>query len=155
MRGFAKSDTDMAAQTDRFNKPTVEIGGKVVEVFDISINPGNDIEIRENAIGLQHFSLVRTSPSISLERCSIADFAMHETNDVRLVFSARKRWKFPDEPFVSYDKSDEEWCRYFGIGHEVDYTPVIEMKNALVDFADYDRVRFVGVVEQKNVDVTV
>lgn len=27
-------------------------------------------------------------------------------------------WIFPNERFVTYEKSDEEWCRYFGIGRQ-------------------------------------
>jgi hypothetical protein len=26
------------------------------------------------------------------------------------------KWVFPNERFITYDKSDESWCRYFGIG---------------------------------------
>ena len=29
------------------------------------------------------------------------------------------KWKFPKERFVTYQKSDESWCRYFGIGKEI------------------------------------
>jgi len=28
------------------------------------------------------------------------------------------RWIFPKERFVTYEHSDEGWCRYFKIGHE-------------------------------------
>lgn len=34
--------------------------------------------------------------------------------------STRKVWVFPQERFVQYEKSDEDWCRFFGIGHEAD-----------------------------------
>jgi hypothetical protein len=27
-------------------------------------------------------------------------------------------WVFPHDQFVEYEPSDEDWCRYFGIGHE-------------------------------------
>jgi hypothetical protein len=135
--------------------PTVEIGGVVVEVLGISIDPGNDIKIGFDAANFKDVFMLRgSSPTITLEGCSICDYAMHETNSLRVVFQKRKRWKFPTERFVTYEDSDEEWCRYFGIGHEVEYTPVIEMQNALVEAADYDTVRFVGTAEQKNVDVT-
>ena len=30
------------------------------------------------------------------------------------------RWQFPDDHFVDYEESDEKWCRYFGIGHDVE-----------------------------------
>lgn len=28
-------------------------------------------------------------------------------------------WRYPDDPFIEYEVSDEDWCRYFDIGHEV------------------------------------
>jgi len=28
------------------------------------------------------------------------------------------RWIFPKERFVIYEESDEDWCRYFGIGRQ-------------------------------------
>lgn len=28
------------------------------------------------------------------------------------------RWVFPKESFVTYESSDESWCRYFGIGYQ-------------------------------------
>lgn len=31
-----------------------------------------------------------------------------------------KHWGFPVERFTRYEKSDEPWCRYFGIGKEAD-----------------------------------
>jgi hypothetical protein len=31
-----------------------------------------------------------------------------------------KKWVFPKEQFWEYDKSNEDWCRYFGFGHEED-----------------------------------
>lgn len=31
-----------------------------------------------------------------------------------------KRWQFPVEPLIEYEPKDERWCRYFGIGCEVD-----------------------------------
>jgi len=28
------------------------------------------------------------------------------------------KWIFPKDPFVTYEPSDEDWCRYFGYGHQ-------------------------------------
>lgn len=135
-------------------KPTVEIGGKVIEVEDVSFDPGN-VVVRQNFNHKESaLYLERCSPSISLDGVSPADFSLREANHVRLVFATRKRWKFPVERFVTYEPSDEDWCRYFGIGQEVDVTPIIDMPRAYVDAADYDRVRFVGAASQENVDVT-
>lgn len=36
-------------------------------------------------------------------------------------------WVFPDEPFVQYEKSDESWCRYFGIGYINTENPLKEL----------------------------
>lgn len=30
------------------------------------------------------------------------------------------RWEFPADPFIEYEKRDERWCRYFGIGAEIE-----------------------------------
>lgn len=39
-------------------------------------------------------------------------------------------WTPPKEPFIQYEKSDEEWCRYFGIG------TVEKVPEALYDVRD-------------------
>lgn len=33
-----------------------------------------------------------------------------------------KKWQFPTERYWQYEASDEGWCRYFDVGHEVDDT---------------------------------
>lgn len=30
------------------------------------------------------------------------------------------RWKFPNSAVIEHEPSDEPWCRYFGIGREVE-----------------------------------
>lgn len=30
------------------------------------------------------------------------------------------KWEFPREPFFEYEESDEDWCRFFGFGGEVE-----------------------------------
>lgn len=40
-----------------------------------------------------------------------------------------KHWGFPVERFTKYEKSDEPWCRYFGIGKEAE----IDVKRTVVD----------------------
>ena len=44
-----------------------------------------------------------------------------------------KVWKFPDDPLVTYEKSDEVWCRYFGIGREVEEPYVVEVNTRAFD----------------------
>lgn len=39
-------------------------------------------------------------------------------NDLKPTIDEGKDWIFPKERFVSYEKSDEEWCNYFGIGRQ-------------------------------------
>lgn len=128
--------------------PVVKIGGKVVHASSMVFDPG--IRLSENNGSI--YRLQKPTPSITIA-VSIGDYELYSENHVRLVFATKKRWKFPDDRFVSYDQSDESWCRYLGIGHEVEYNPVIEMQNAFVEDADYDRVRFVGSIEHKNCDV--
>lgn len=49
----------------------------------------------------------------------------------------RRRWRFPEERFVSYEPSDEPWCRYLGIGEEVEEVESVELR-ALVTRVDSD-----------------
>jgi hypothetical protein len=28
------------------------------------------------------------------------------------------KWVFPADPFITYEPKDEDWCRYFGYGHQ-------------------------------------
>lgn len=44
----------------------------------------------------------------------------------------RKVWQFPTERFVRYESSDESWCRFFGIGKEVEVVESITIPNAYV-----------------------
>lgn len=141
----------MSTLRNRHNIPRVEIGGKEVRVSGLSIDPGNNIRVN----GYNDLLVHEIRPSIRLEGCDISDYSMHETNHVRVVFPARKRWKFPEERFVSYDESDEDWCRPLNIGREVEFKPVIEMQKAFVESADYDWVRFVGMTQQKKIDIKV
>jgi hypothetical protein len=41
----------------------------------------------------------------------------------------RKVWQFPQERFVTYELSDESWCRFFGFGKEVEITETVEFPN--------------------------
>ena len=44
----------------------------------------------------------------------------------------RKVWQFPQERFVQYAASDETWCRFFGIGKEVEVVESVTIPNAYV-----------------------
>lgn len=43
-----------------------------------------------------------------------------------------RRWQFPKERFVTYGPEDESWCRFFGIGEEVDVQEILELPNCHV-----------------------
>lgn len=40
-------------------------------------------------------------------------------------------WQFPDDKFVTYEPSDEEWCRPLGIGREVRAEKLLSIPVAL------------------------
>lgn len=49
-------------------------------------------------------------------------------------------WIAPKEPFVRYEKSDEEWCRYFGIGTiEKVLEPLYDVRDERGDLVGYCR----------------
>lgn len=140
--------SDGCEEMNRNILPTVKIGGKVVHVHSVVVDPGNTLDVFCGKV-----FLTERTPTIHLSRVSIEDFVMGESNHVEMIFPARKRWKFPEDRFVRYEECDEWWCRILGVGREVEYTHVFEMKNAFVSSADYDTVQFVGSAEQKNVDL--
>ena len=46
-------------------------------------------------------------------------------------------WKFPDDKFVRYDKSDEVWARPLGFGKEVEVVQSVTVPRAVcVGFSD-------------------
>jgi hypothetical protein len=45
-----------------------------------------------------------------------------------------KKWQFPSERFVTYTPEDEPWCRFFGIGREVEVQESVEFDAANVTF---------------------
>ena len=62
--------------------------------------------------------------------------------DTATVFSVEYRrivrvWKFPDEKFVRYEKSDEAWARPLGFGEEVEIVETVTIPRAVcVGFYD-------------------
>ena len=50
----------------------------------------------------------------------------------------RKIWQFPSDPFVTYEPSDEAWCRPLGIGKEVEITEVMLAPNAYMSAISID-----------------
>ena len=43
-------------------------------------------------------------------------------------------WKFPDDPFVKYEPSDEPWCRRLGIGYELEVETVCVVPSASISW---------------------
>lgn len=39
-------------------------------------------------------------------------------NSLKPTINEGTDWIFPKEKFITYEKSDESWCRYFGIGRQ-------------------------------------
>lgn len=69
-------------------------------------------------------SLVRFSEIMKTNKV-VLDFAktpISALSNFEIIVSDHaivSRWVFPQKRFVEYEPSDERWCRYFGIGHEV------------------------------------
>lgn len=60
----------------------------------------------------------------------------------------RRVWKFPDDKFVQYEKSDEAWARPLGFGEEVEIVETVTIPRAVcVGFYD-------GALQLKALDCT-
>ena len=59
----------------------------------------------------------------------LAAILLPETLELRLETTGRK-WEFPKDRFVEYEKSDEAWARPLGFGKEVDTKVCIKIPNA-------------------------
>lgn len=57
------------------------------------------------------------------------------------------RAKFPEDRFVKYEAKDEEWCRYFGIGREVEVSTTLSMPRARLVSFDGEYATFVGTTD--------
>lgn len=105
-------------------RPTCTINGKVVPCVEVALDPGFRDE--DALFGFeQKFLQKKKRPSASLvvREDDVPDLLLATRLDVVITYSERKRWVFPtDNPFIIYEPSDEEWCRYAGIGHEETYT---------------------------------
>lgn len=51
------------------------------------------------------------------DNLSLLGYNIVINNNLKPTYTETK-WVFPKERFVTYEESDEEWCRYFGIGHQ-------------------------------------
>lgn len=60
----------------------------------------------------------------------------------------RKRWKFPDDPFVTYEVTDEDWCRYFGIGKEVEEEVTLTIPRAICTQVTANEMEFTAIATE-------
>jgi hypothetical protein len=140
------------------NRTIVEINGKPIRVANVAFDPGVRHDDFELASGCRGAYTIKVSPSIRIDRPDPEDFSMFSAcldapcSHVRLVGPAKTVYKFPKERFVQYEPQDEEWCRYFGIGQDVQVRRVIEMENAWLDGAGMDGLVFKGQVVRKTVE---
>lgn len=49
----------------------------------------------------------------------------------------KRVWVFPKDPYFKYEKSDETWCRYFGIGHEEEQLNYFLVSRAAFEGAEF------------------
>lgn len=49
---------------------------------------------------------------------SVMGFMVNLDRSLRPAGVIEAKWIFPDEPFITYEPSDEDWCRYFGFGYQ-------------------------------------
>ena len=128
-------------------RPTLTIDGKDIPVENVEFDFGEDNS--RFWPGTENFPAIhiadRPQPSIRIvtehawmhlfdEKLLLTCFGRTEGFDVTLVRGhPRPVWKFPDEPFVQYEASDESWCRYFGIGKEVLIRDSITLHDCAID----------------------
>lgn len=83
----------------------------------------------------------RETPNVEVQidqRVFDANFSFEELVEkvntwVELKVTTRKRvWQFPKERFVTYEPSDESWCRFFGIGKEIEVTETVTYPEACI-----------------------
>ena len=68
-------------------------------------------------------------------------FAMTRTQSLTFV-SKVKRWYFPKNDLVQYEQSDESWCRYFGIGKEIEVVEESVFPNCIPVACDGDSIKY-------------
>lgn len=74
-------------------------------------------------------------------------FNAFTSNRLRIIDIQKAVWVFPKEPFITYEPSDESWCRYCGFGHEE--APAVTVEAAFVTSMGFRSVCFesTGLIE--------
>ncbi|WP_417459044.1 hypothetical protein [Kordiimonas sp.] len=65
------------------------------------------------------------------------NYSMQQTFCMKYMRSVT-RWEFPNDPFVTYEPSDEEWCRPLGLGRQVESVETMTFPNAHIKNASFD-----------------
>lgn len=137
---------------------TVQVNGQSIRAVKVVFNSGVQYEHREYNSRMSDSFVAKVSPSITIDRPDPRDLSMCSAildapcSHVQVIGPARTIYKFPKERFVQYEPKDEEWCRYFGIGKEVQVRQVIDMEKAYLDVADMEELVFKGQVVRKDVE---
>lgn len=138
------------------NRTTIEINGKPIRAANVAFDPGVRHDDFELASGVRGSYTVKVEPTIKIDRPNPEDLSMFSTildapcNRVQLIGPAKTMYQFPQDPFITYELKDESWCRYFGIGKDVEVRQVIEMERGILDLADLDMLVFKGQVKRTN-----
>lgn len=61
---------------------------------------------------------------------------LHSSVGLKIHLGTILRWEFPKERFCSYGPEDESWCRFFGIGREVEVDEAIEIPQCRIESVD-------------------
>lgn len=80
----------------------------------------------------------------TLEPMRVACGSCHK---VKVLAPNYIEWLFPKERFVTYESSDTQWCRYFGIGKEQISEVLFVLPDAYVTRVDQHKVTFVSTYE--------
>lgn len=68
--------------------------------------------------------------------------------NITIQLPLRTKWEFPKERFVTYEPSDERWCRPLGIGREITIQETINYPRAYVSsIDDKGNINFVAFAE--------
>jgi hypothetical protein len=139
-------------------RSTVQVNGQPIRAVKVSFNSGVQYDHREYASRMSDSFVARVAPSIKIDRPDPRDLSMCSTIldapccHVQIIGPTKVVYKFPQERFVQYEPKDEEWCRYFGLGKDVQVRQVIEMEKAYLDYADLEELIFKGQVVRKEVE---
>jgi hypothetical protein len=97
-------------------------------------------------------STFRDLITVELETVEPLKVACGSMHTVKVLVDAFIHWQFPKERFVTYERSDIEWCRYFGIGEEKLSKVLFVMPDAYCTAISPNTVTFVSTYQRFRVD---